>query len=79
MQDQVNMVDGVEQTNLNPISFIPVWFLLNLTLCYLREAQRFSKWRVQDVIFEDIRAHIAAAKSISLHWVSNCRLKTQDQ
>ena len=48
-------MDVVEEISLIPISF-PAWFLLNLTLCYLGEAQYFSYWQVLDILFEDFSA-----------------------
>ena len=51
VQGQVNMLDGVEQTSLNPVFFHP-WFLLNLALCYHGEVQRFSCWRERGVFFD---------------------------
>ena len=63
---------GVEQTYLNLI-FSPVWLLLNVTLYHHGGAQCFSyQW-------EAFLAHIAAVEGLSLHWVSDCRLKTQNE
>ena len=73
MQGLLNMVDGVEQTSLNP-EFFPAWFLLNMALHYDGEAQYFFNQRVWGV-FLDFHAHIGAVKSISLH----CCLETQNE
>ena len=41
--------------------------------------QSFSCWRVGNVFFDDFHAHVADFESISLHWVSYCGLKTQNE
>ena len=78
LQGLVTMVDGVEQTSQNPI-FFPAWFLLNIALCYYQEAKRFSNWQVQGIFLEDFHRHISAVESISLYWVSDYGLKTQNE
>ena len=51
--------------------------LLNVILCYHREAQRFSCWQVQDVLL-DVCAYIAAFESMSAlsdwYWFKNSEL-----
>ena len=64
VQNLVNMADEVEQTRLNLI-FFPGWFLLNVALCYHREAKNFSYWW-EWAIFLDFYAQYAAALSVWL-------------
>ena len=61
-------MNSIEQTKLTPIIF-PVWFLLNVVLCYHRNVQHFSYWWVQGIFLKDFHACIIAVKSISLHLV----------
>ena len=53
MQDLVNMVDRLEQTNLNPI-FCPAWLLLNVALCVIMGKHNISQ---QGVFLEDFHSH----------------------
>ena len=73
MQSLLNIVDGVEQTCLNP-KFFPGWFLLNVVLRYQGDTQRFSYWQIRSIFLEDFHAYIASVES--LHWVSDCSSKT---
>ena len=51
-QGLVNIVDGVEETSLKAILF-PERFLLNVSLLYDEEVQRFFYCLVRGVFFED--------------------------
>ena len=78
MQVLMNMVDGVEQTRLNPV-FFPSRFLLNVALNYHREAQHFSYLWLQDGFSKGFSVHVAAAENIRLHWAWYNSLKTQSK
>ena len=65
VQRLVNMMDGVEQT-----SKIQYFFLHDS--CIIMKNAHFSYWRVWNVLIEDFHAHVAAVKSISLYWMSDC-------
>ena len=69
----LKMVARQKQTSLNPVVF-----LLNMALRYHWEAQCFSYRWTQD-IFLDFHKYIVPVCSISLHWVSDWSLKTQNE
>ena len=71
----MNMADGLEQTSQILIS-IHEEFLINVTLHFLGEAQRFHYYQYRGVrdVFWDFHTHVAAIKR-----VCGGGLKTQNE